>query len=448
MPTLSLQKQDAMKFIALFLFAFVFGLFASGQNTLEFSFTALNDEAYLQLDSVKIMNVSQGEELILHWPDTITTINYQVGIEEYNFQNEVQNLSSYPNPTESTSKVCFSIPENGSVEIKVTDVPGRTHILSQFQLEAGSHIFNYKPVNSKMSFVTIYYNGTNKSVKVLHPGICNHNPSISYQGKGMDIQFKSTNNIEEFIYTVGDTLLYVGYSGLMQSGKIGFPETNMGYSFQFKTLAPCSGVETVTYEGQVYNTIQIYDQCWFKENLNVGTMIQGIEDQLDNDIIEKYCYDNDLDHCTTFGGLYQWDEMMAYNNQKGDQGICPEGWHIPTDLEWKVLEGATDSIFNIGGIEWNNELWRGENVATRLKADYLWSGQGLGTNLFEFDAVGSSRRDQDGEFVYLQEKCFFWTSSANSSFAWERHFMDFYGLSNRDIRAKDFGNSVRCLKDD
>ncbi len=53
--------------------------------------------------------------------------------------------------------------------------------------------------------------------------------------------------------------------------------------------------------------------------------------------------------------LYQWEEMMQYTTQQGAQGICPPGWHLPTDEEWKVLEGAVDSQYGIGDPEWDIE---------------------------------------------------------------------------------------------
>ena len=66
-------------------------------------------------------------------------------------------------------------------------------------------------------------------------------------------------------------------------------------------------------------------------------MIQIYQEMTNNGIIEKYCYDNDPVNCATYGGLYQWDEMMQYTTQQGTQGICPAGWHLPTDAEWTIL---------------------------------------------------------------------------------------------------------------
>jgi len=85
----------------------------------------------------------------------------------------------------------------------------------------------------------------------------------------------------------------------------------------------------VLYGGETYQTILIGSQCWFQENLNVGTRINGSSNQTDNGEIEKYCYNNLDANCVTYGGLYQWDEAMQYVTTAGTQGICPDGWHIP-----------------------------------------------------------------------------------------------------------------------
>ena len=60
---------------------------------------------------------------------------------------------------------------------------------------------------------------------------------------------------------------------------------------------PCPGTPTVTYAGKTYNTVQIGNQCWLKENLDVGTMIQGSQNQTNNSMIEKFCYDNNPNNC-------------------------------------------------------------------------------------------------------------------------------------------------------
>ena len=122
----------------------------------------------------------------------------------------------------------------------------------------------------------------------------------------------------------------------------------------------CGDIIVDERDEQKYNTVQIGDQCWMAENLNIGGMINGTDDPVEDENIEKYCY-NDLEsNCDTYGGLYTWDEMMSWTTEEGTQGICMEGWHIPTDGEWLVLKQGI-----INTIEDATKLKRSPTLALR-----------------------------------------------------------------------------------
>ncbi len=211
---------------------------------------------------------------------------------------------------------------------------------------------------------------------------------------------------------------------------------------------PCPGYETVQYEGQIYNTVLIGDKCWFKENLNVGIMIDGDESMEDNEIIEKYCYGNDLSNCNSYGALYQWDEMMQYVTTPGTQGICPSGWHIPTDDEWKILEGTVDSQYGVGDPEWDDTGLRGFDAGFHLKSTTGWNSNGNGDDSFGFAALPGGARSQNGGFTSLGYHALFWSSAEGSgSYPLYRdlHYYD-DGVS-RYINYETYGFSARCLQD-
>ena len=90
-------------------------------------------------------------------------------------------------------------------------------------------------------------------------------------------------------------------------------------------------------DNQTYPTVQIGAQCWMASNLNYGNYIVSSSMQRDNCIPEKYCYQDNLGACAGKGALYQWDELMRYQNTEGVQGMCPPGWHIPTENDWNTL---------------------------------------------------------------------------------------------------------------
>ena len=92
-----------------------------------------------------------------------------------------------------------------------------------------------------------------------------------------------------------------------------------------------------------YNIVSIGTQIWMAENLNTGVQISNLTPATDNKIIERYCFDDDKNNCSIYGGLYTWKEMMDYNPSDNatigtTQGICPVGWHIPTQLEEIALK--------------------------------------------------------------------------------------------------------------
>ncbi|MBE9492432.1 MAG: fibrobacter succinogenes major paralogous domain-containing protein, partial [Bacteroidetes bacterium] len=149
-----------------------------------------------------------------------------------------------------------------------------------------------------------------------------------------------------------------------------------------------------------------------------------------------------------YGGLYQWGEMMQYTTTQGAQGICPPGWYLPTDEEWKQLEGEIDSEYGYPNPEWDLYDWRGYDVGTHIKSTIKWNNNGNGTDLFGFTCLPAGERCiPSGVFYALNHYSVLWSSSELSSFAWYR--LPFKGAPKvcRGPETKLRGFSVRCLKD-
>lgn len=192
---------------------------------------------------------------------------------------------------------------------------------------------------------------------------------------------------------------------------------------------PCTGLSTVLYQGKTYHTVQISSQCWLQENLDVGNRIDGSQNQSDNGTIEKYCYYDDPAYCSTFGGLYQWNEAMQYVVNEGAKGICPAGWHIPSSVELNRLRIAVNDDGNA------------------LKA----IGQGIGTNTSGFSAMlAGDHYYEGGSFNNLGVLAYIWSSTeynANTTYASYLYlpyndnsinFLNYY---------KANGFSIRCIID-
>jgi len=212
--------------------------------------------------------------------------------------------------------------------------------------------------------------------------------------------------------------------------------TYYGNEVSFTTL-PFTCGDVVNYGGQNYNTVLIGTQCWFKENLNVGTMITGTSEQTDNGTIEKYCYNNEPANCDVYGGLYQWNEMMNYSTSPGVQGICPTGWHLPTDAEWTFLTTylggesvAGGKMKEVGTVHWNSP-----NTGA--------------TNSSGFTALPAGYRLTYGSFDILGTYAYFWSSTEYyyGSNAWNWTLSNgYYGVSS-SINDISSGFSIRCIRD-
>ena len=201
----------------------------------------------------------------------------------------------------------------------------------------------------------------------------------------------------------------------------------------------------INYNGQSYNTVQIGTQCWMAENLNVGTMINGSinQSQQTPEVIEKYCWDNSTSNCHTYGGLYQWDEMMQYVTTEGTQGICPTGWHLSTDAEWCTLENEVDA----GTIECSSFRMRGIDAGLNLKTTSGWEKGGSGTDLFGFSGLPGGQRYSTGYFYELGYYSHWWTSTESNNFAWIRCLECNNPGVERRYDYEGCGYSVRCVRD-
>jgi uncharacterized protein (TIGR02145 family) len=198
----------------------------------------------------------------------------------------------------------------------------------------------------------------------------------------------------------------------------------------------CNNPFTDSHDGKTYNTVLIGIQCWMAQNLNIGIRVNGSVDQTNNSIIEKYCFNDDENNCNTYGGLYQWDETMQYSTTPIALGICPTGWHLPTDNEWNDLTNY------LGGESFSGGKLK-EAGYTHWSLPNAWA-----TNSTGFTALPGGARTNIGDFGSLTRMAYFWSSVQNGApNAWAR------GLSYLESSVmpyqynKIFGFSIRCIKD-
>ncbi len=228
---------------------------------------------------------------------------------------------------------------------------------------------------------------------------------------------------------------YVGYA----TNEIG---TGYGEVKSFRTLK----LVVADWEGNEYETLEIGSQVWMAKNLRSayyadGTAITLVEDNStfgNLDYTDKaYCYyDNITDNFHSFGMMYTWAAVMNGSTTEGAQGVCPNGWHVPSNDEWIVLV----------------DFLGGEEVAGgKLKESGTthWSFPNNGaTNESGFNALPGGYRYHLGNYSSIYNSAYFWTSTQSSaSSAWYKYLY----YNSTDVTTTglnmDSGSYVRCVKD-
>ncbi|MFC1565365.1 FISUMP domain-containing protein [Candidatus Neomarinimicrobiota bacterium] len=199
-------------------------------------------------------------------------------------------------------------------------------------------------------------------------------------------------------------------------------------------------------DNNIYKIVKIGEQWWMAENLKVthysnGDPIPNVRDDTAwlNLTSGAYCdYNNNYSNGDTYGHLYNWAAV------DDNRGLASEGWHIPTDEEWKELEiylGLSESDYYIWG-------HRGTDEGTKLKSTYGWNNNGNGTNIYGFAALPGGHRYFD-EFTSIGQLGGWWSSTiadaSNNSFV-RGLFNGFSGIHRSDGDWQS-GFSVRCIKD-
>jgi uncharacterized protein (TIGR02145 family) len=197
-------------------------------------------------------------------------------------------------------------------------------------------------------------------------------------------------------------------------------------------------------DGNVYNGIQIENQFWLTENLNVskyrnGDDIPQVQNEAEWTTLKTgaWCYyENKEDNGTTYGKLYNW---FAVNDPRG---LAPEGFHIPSDKEWKTLTNY------LGGNKINNLIpLAGGKMKEKGKMNWEKPNKGA-TNSSGFTGLPAGHRNIEGIFISKGLKAFWWSSSeVDSNNASFRNLLYNYDFLVFSATFKTQGFSIRCIKD-
>jgi uncharacterized protein (TIGR02145 family) len=438
------MKNNKLFSIALILFISN-NIFAQS-TSLRIDFTAAYYGQHTALDSILVKNISQGSDTTLYFPDTSLVLEYITGTNEHHLNESEVQIEAYPNPVVANEcKIILSNKTREKLQVAVRDLLGREIAVIEGFFRAGQHEFAFTPGREKYYLISVLGKNSHQTIKIANLNNGRQKAKLSYIGQQKDygFAFKSNALSAFFQFAMGDTLRYVGYglnpdhimgSDVLQS----IPQENSIITFEIIEGIPCPGIEAVDYEGHLYPSVQIFEQCWLKEDLRVGTTIHGDSSMKDNGIIERYCYANDEKHCDVYGGLYQWDELMQYTTTEATQGICPLGWHVASNGEFETMQ---DSSMAHG------------YLADGLKESGTshWLSPSLSSNFVGFTALPAGYKQSiNGVFKMIQEGCDYYTSTSYEPNPEMVYYHSMYYASSWMGTGgvwKTHGDSVRCVKD-
>src|SRR6218665_500622 len=204
------------------------------------------------------------------------------------------------------------------------------------------------------------------------------------------------------------------------------------------SVTPCGGQTSLQVSSNTYNLVEINGQCWFADHLK-ETPSNYPEPTVFNSGEGGwygYFYNVSSEPTPGEGKLYQWNAAMNGSTQERAQGICPSGWHIPSDCEFKYLENSLGMTIE----EQNNtngaSFWRGTNQATQLKSvTSLIGGSTGGTNSSGFNALLTGYLDVTGFFEDRGLYADIWTSTATTSNTSANYLRGLDSSSGRVYRA-------------
>ena len=178
-------------------------------------------------------------------------------------------------------------------------------------------------------------------------------------------------------------------------------------------------------DSQVYRTVKVGTQTWMAENLNLAGA--------------GACYGNSPDSCSKYGRLYTWAEVMqgaisSTSSPSKVKGLCPAGWHVPSNAEWTLLGNAVGASDSAKG--------------TKFKSVGGWANSGNGADVYGFRALPAGYRAADGSFTSAAQIAYWWSATeSDTSSAWYRNMYFSSANLSRFYGTKTFWFSLRCAQD-
>jgi uncharacterized protein (TIGR02145 family) len=443
-----------------------------GQNYYVIDFVGLGGS----IESISIDNISQGTNIEMNGGDILHLLFNPVSV--IDMEIATSKLSIFPNPMKQMCNIEFFNGKEGLVNIILYSITGEQIYAYSCVLPKANHNFVLSGVVSGSYIIAIQTETdffTERFISLNSSGSSiNLNYSKELTDNFVEPALRKVNNnyrsrtIVEMQYNIGDELRFTGFSEGVEDVVIyDSPNSDMTYSFVFSDIFECGNPILDARDSKIYQTVRIGNQCWLAENLKFLPEDLDFDPASEGSTTDPYYYVYDFEdggsfaeleasdfyeNYNTYGILYNWSAAMGWDGQ-GDppgeayQGICPEGWHLPSHDDWTTLEknvGSDPDAFPYGGATVG---FLGTDEGDAIKdPNFDWCNNNpCGTS--GFNARPGGRRYTGGIFYGIGTGARWWTSTEFGAGAWRRYLEDVQSGINRFTDYKTFGFSVRCVKD-
>ena len=380
--------------------------------------TFADSEGTATIDSVRIENLTQGKSLTIMGDDVLHLVAGVTAIDPL-MSDHNGNIFIYPNPMNDYARIQFFLPDNGETIFTLYDISGRAIIRESEYLSAGRHTYGIYGITMGTYFLSVRSGKHAFSARLISMGTQMTGARIIHENTDEEFEkTRATKGPAEEVtmqYNEGEILKFTAYSGDFITVKTDIPDGSKTITYDFHA---CSDAD-----GNNYSVVLIGEQLWMAENL-LTTLYMNEEPLTDGtssttweyNTTGAYCwYNNDIENKSVYGALYNWYAVVNAN------GLCPTGWHIPTDAEWASL------------------------------VDYMGGKDIAAKNLREagFSTVPAGSRHYNSGYANIDVRAFWWSSTTASpaNYAWYRDVYAAYPWISRNSTYKNYGFSVRCLKD-
>ncbi|MCX6285409.1 MAG: T9SS type A sorting domain-containing protein [Bacteroidetes bacterium] len=419
-------------------------LFLDGQ-TLYMTFTASG--AANTVDSVKATNLRTNENVTLPGSDTLV-LNVNDGISDPGKTN--QNGSIFPNPFSGRTSFVTNLPEAQDVAVDVYNLAGQKIAHTQAWARAGSARFELFLSKTGVYMVNLTSSRGRSGFKAVCTETSAGADRVIYLGAGTASASTALKGIKIYNlgYKIGDVLLYRCRGGNYITIITDSPTASKKYTVEFVLCRDS--------DGKNYAVVKIGNQTWMAENLAWLPSVKPSSKGSDSlKFYYVYGYEDSIvaaskntENYKRYGVLYNWPAAMNAPGKKLQSGnsaqdVCPSGWHLPYDEDWKLLETTlgmdqheADSVF----------LRNSGEVGKKLKATLGWSNDTNCSNSSGFTVLPGGYRNTHGSFQSLLRNALYWTATQIDTLAIYRSINDEDQGVYRFTTFKSHGLSVRCIK--